>query len=79
MAEAIAIHDCDILTYDRSLLARLIYPVANPNFQFEFCKGFYPRIASNKMNGRVSRLLIKPLLMALEDVFGPNEYLNFMK
>ena len=79
MAEAIAIHDCDILTYDRSLLARLIYPVANPNFQFEFCKGFYPRIASNKMNGRVSRLLIKPLLMALEDIFGPNEYLNFMK
>ena len=79
MAEAIAIHDCDILTYDRNLLARLIYPVANPNFQFEFCKGFYPRIASNKMNGRVSRLLIKPLLMALEDIFGPNEYLNFMK
>ena len=25
-AEAIALHDCDILTYDRSLLARLIYP-----------------------------------------------------
>ena len=38
-AGAVALHDCDILTYERSLLARLFYPIANPNFQFEFCKG----------------------------------------
>ncbi|HBC58416.1 MAG TPA: glycosyl transferase, partial [Gammaproteobacteria bacterium] len=25
-AKAVALHDCDIITYDRSLLARLIYP-----------------------------------------------------
>ena len=37
--EAIALHDCDILTYDRSLPARLFYPVANPAFSFDFCKG----------------------------------------
>ena len=30
--ESVALHDCDILTYNRSLLARLIYPVANPQF-----------------------------------------------
>ncbi|MEK9656734.1 MAG: glycosyl transferase, partial [Halieaceae bacterium] len=40
-AEAIALHDCDILTYDRGLLARLIYPVAHPIFGYEFCKGYY--------------------------------------
>ena len=78
-AEAIGLHDCDILTYDRNLLARLFYPVANPNFQYEFCKGYYPRIADNKMNGRVSRLLVTPLLLALERTLGPSEYLNFMK
>ena len=27
---AIAIHDCDIITYKRSMLARLLYPVTNP-------------------------------------------------
>ena len=27
--EAIALHDCDIMTYNKKLLARLVYPVAN--------------------------------------------------
>ena len=53
-AESVALHDCDILTYDRGLLARLIYPVANPQFNYEFCKGFYARVANGKINGRVS-------------------------
>ena len=35
----IALHDCDILTYDRGLLARLCYPVTNPNLDYDFCKG----------------------------------------
>ena len=78
-ADAVALHDCDILTYDRALLARLFYPIANPNFQFEFCKGYYARVADGKMNGRVSRLLVSPLLLAMERVLGPNDYLSFMR
>ncbi len=78
-AEAVALHDCDILTYDRGLLARLFYPIANPNYQFEFCKGFYARVADGKMNGRVSRLLVAPLLLAMERVLGSSDYLSFMK
>ena len=35
----VAVHDCDILTYTRDLLARLCYPVAHPNLGFDFCKG----------------------------------------
>lgn len=77
-AESIALHDCDIVTYDRSLLARLLYPVAHPQFNYEFCKGFYARVADGKINGRVSRLLVTPLLRALKRVVGPNEYLEFM-
>lgn len=76
--ESVALHDCDILTYDRSLLARLIYPVANPQFNYEFCKGFYARVADGKINGRVSRLLVTPLLRALKHTLGHNDYLEFM-
>ncbi|WP_027852301.1 glycosyl transferase [Marinobacterium litorale] len=77
-AESVALHDCDILTYDRGLLARLIYPVANPSFNYEFCKGYYARVADGRINGRVSRLLVTPLIRALKKVFGPTEYLEFM-
>jgi glucosyl-3-phosphoglycerate synthase len=76
--ESIAIHDCDILTYERSLLARLIYPVANPRFNYEFCKGFYARVARGKINGRVSRLLVTPLLRALKKTMGEVEYIDYM-
>ncbi|RUM50685.1 MAG: glycosyl transferase [Marinomonas sp.] len=77
-ADAVAMHDCDIVTYDRSLLARLIYPVANPNFNYEFCKGFYARTANGKMNGRVSRLLVTPLLYSLKKVLGHLDYLDYL-
>ncbi|MGV6807503.1 MAG: glycosyl transferase [bacterium] len=78
LVESVALHDCDILTYDRSLLARLIYPVANPAFNYEFCKGYYTRIADGKMGGRVSRLLVTPLIRALKKVIGENDYLSYI-
>ncbi|WP_028108882.1 glycosyl transferase [Ferrimonas futtsuensis] len=76
--ESVALHDCDILTYDRSMLARLIYPVANPTFNYEFCKGFYARVAEGKMNGRVTRLLVTPLLRSLKKILGHLDYLEFL-
>ncbi len=78
-SDVVALHDCDILTYSRELLARLVYPVANPSLPYLFCKGFYPRIADGKLNGRVSRLLISPLLRALQKVCGPQEYLDYLQ
>ncbi len=77
-AESVALHDCDILTYDRSLLARLIYPVAHPQFNYEFCKGYYARVADGKINGRVSRLLVTPLLRALKKTLGDMEFIEYM-
>ena len=77
-AEAIALHDCDILTYDRGLLARLIYPVAHPIFGYEFCKGYYPRVSDNKINGRVCRLLVTPMIRALKRIVGESPYLNYL-
>ncbi|WP_440877187.1 glycosyl transferase [Thalassotalea sp. PLHSN55] len=77
-AESVALHDCDILTYERDLLARLLYPVANPLFNYEFSKGFYARVADGKINGRVSRLLVTPLIKALKKTVGHCDYLEYM-
>ncbi|GAB4269109.1 MAG: cell wall biogenesis glycosyltransferase [Methylomicrobium sp.] len=77
-AEAVALHDCDILTYNRELPARLFYPVANPSFNYEFCKGYYYRVADKKLNGRVCRLLVTPLIRALKQVVGDMDYLNYL-
>ncbi|ASP48059.1 glycosyl transferase [Cognaticolwellia beringensis] len=76
--ESIALHDCDILTYERELLDRLLYPVANPLFNYEFAKGFYARVAGGKINGRVSRLLVTPLIKALKKTVGHCDYLEYM-
>lgn len=77
-SESIALHDCDILTYDKSLLARLIYPVANTQFNYTFCKGYYSRVANGKINGRVCRLLVTPLLRAATKIFGEMDYISYM-
>jgi glucosyl-3-phosphoglycerate synthase len=77
-SQSVAMHDCDILTYDRSMLARLIYPVANPAFNYEFCKGYYFRCADGELKGRASRLLVTPLLRTLKKIFGYNDYLEYL-
>ena len=78
-AEVVGFHDCDILTYDRDLLANLFLPLANPNFEFEFCKGYYARVADGKLNGRVVRLLMAPLLASLRATLGASDYLDYME
>jgi glucosyl-3-phosphoglycerate synthase len=78
-ADVIALHDCDIITYNRELLGRLVYPVVDPSFSYLFCKGYYPRIADGKLNGRVTRLLVTPLLNALSRTIGASEYVDYLK
>ncbi len=75
--DVIVLHDCDILTYNRELLARLCYPVTNPNLEYEFCKGFYSRI-TDRMHGRVTRLLVTPLLRSLKKILGHLPLLEFL-
>ena len=73
-SEVIALHDCDVVTYTRELLTRLCYPVANPNLEYEFCKGYYSRV-TDRMYGRVMRLFITPIIRALKKIVG---YLPFL-
>ncbi|MEL6934565.1 MAG: glycosyl transferase, partial [Pseudomonadota bacterium] len=42
-------------------------------------KGFYPRIDDKKLNGRVTRLLVSPLLIALKKVVGDRDYLDYLR
>ena len=77
-SEAIALHDADIVTYSRDMLARLLYPVADPTFNYKFCKGYYFRSDGTKLNGRVTRLMVTPLIRSLKKIFPANDYLDYL-
>lgn len=76
-SQVIALHDCDIVTYNRELLARLCFPLACPNLDYVFCKGYYSRVG-NRMNGRVTRLLMTPLVRSLQQLVGQHGFLTFL-
>ncbi len=75
--EAIALHDCDIVTYDRELLDRLVFPVVNPDMGYQFCKGYYARF-SDRLHGRVTRLFVTPLIRALRKMAGDLPVLAYL-
>ncbi len=77
--KVIALHDCDIVNYDRILLARLIYPLVNPSLAYEFSKGYYSRVSNRELYGRVTRLFVTPLLQALKKIFGSLDFFEFLE
>ncbi len=72
----IALHDCDILTYSRDMLARLCYPITNPSLDYDFCKGYYSRV-TDRMHGRMTRLFVTPLIRSLQRILGYHPLLVF--
>ncbi len=75
--DAVALHDCDIKSYDRRLLARLCYPIVNPNLSFEFAKGYYARV-TDRMHGRATRLFLTPLVRAISGMAQETGFLKFI-
>ncbi len=75
--DIIALQDCDIRTYHRRMLARLVYPLVDSRLNFEFSKGFYPRY-TDKLNGRVTRLFLTPLVRSLQDCGVHANFLRFL-
>ncbi|HID23698.1 MAG TPA: glycosyl transferase [Planctomycetaceae bacterium] len=75
--KAFVLHDCDIVNYRRSMLARLCLPMAHPSLDFEFCKAYYARV-TDRLHGRVVRLLVLPLLQALISMLGHNRFLTYL-
>lgn len=76
-SRTIALHDADILSYRRDLLARLCYPVMNPSLGYEYAKGYYARI-TDRMYGRVARLFVTPLIRTLFKFVGYHPLLVFL-
>lgn len=66
--EVIALHDCDISPYDPEALLRLVTPVARPCYGYRFAKGYYARF-TDRLHGRLTRLLFQPLVTALAELF----------
>lgn len=76
-SQVIALHDCDIVNYNRELLARLCYPLSDPSMGYEFCKGYYSRV-KDRLYGRVTRLFITPLIRALQKLVGYHPFLVYL-
>jgi glucosyl-3-phosphoglycerate synthase len=66
-AQSVGLIDADIRTFSSNQLHRLFYPVQVLNYQFS--KAFYARLKDGEMYGRVKRLLLDPLLLALKRKF----------
>jgi glucosyl-3-phosphoglycerate synthase len=75
--DAIALHDCDILNYNKEMLARLIYPVVHPAMDFEFSKGYYARV-TDRLYGRVTRLFYTPLIKSMKRILGYNAFIDYL-
>lgn len=73
----VVLHDCDIMTYSREMLARLCYPVAHPNLGFDFCKGYSARF-TDRLNGRVMRMLLTPIIRSLQAILGEHPFLSYL-
>ena len=73
----IALHDCDIVNYQRELLARLVYPIVSPKIDFDFAKGYYARV-TNRLYGRVTRLFFTPLIRTLNRMLGGLTFLEYL-
>jgi glucosyl-3-phosphoglycerate synthase len=76
-SKVISLHDCDIVNFSRELLGRLCYPIASPNMDYEFCKGYYARV-TDRMHGRVTRLFVTPIIRSLTKLLGPLPLLTYL-
>ncbi len=71
-------HDTDILNYGPGMLAKLCFPIAHPQLNYRFAKGYYSRVA-DRLYGRVTRLLIFPLIQAFQEVLGTQPLLEHLE
>ena len=75
--EYLAFIDADIVTFTREILARLALPALDPTVDFDFVKAYYGRF-SNRLHGRVTRLMLTPLLAAFTRLIGEHSYLTYL-
>lgn len=67
-ADYIGLIDADIRTFRARQLHRLLFPVVV--LDHDFAKSYYSRIHNDHLYGRIKRLLVDPLLLALKRKFS---------
>lgn len=75
--EYIAFQDADVVNFRREMLARLVLPAIDPTVDFDFTKAYYARV-SDRLHGRVTRLLLSPLLAAFTRLLGDDPYIRYL-
>ena len=76
-AAYIAFQDADVVNFSRAMLARLVLPAVEPTVDFDFVKAYYARV-SDRLHGRVTRLLLTPLLAAFTRLIGQDPYIRYL-
>ena len=76
-AAYIAFQDADVVNFRRAMLARLVLPAVEPTVDFDFVKAYYARV-SDRLHGRVTRLLLTPLLAAFTRLMGQDPYIRYL-
>jgi glucosyl-3-phosphoglycerate synthase len=76
-AAYITFQDADVVNYTRWMLGRLVLPALEPTVDFDFVKAYYSRV-SDRLHGRVTRLLLTPLLGAFTRLIGQDPYIGYL-
>ncbi|MEF8879812.1 MAG: glucosyl-3-phosphoglycerate synthase [Candidatus Thermoplasmatota archaeon] len=79
---AFALHDADVRQYNEMIPSKLLYPVVEPELDYEFNKGYYARVNRKNriMYGRVFRLFLHPILRAFVDNIGhETDFTRFLR
>jgi glucosyl-3-phosphoglycerate synthase len=76
--EYVAFQDADVVNFKREMLARLVLPAIDPTIDFDFVKGYYARVSSDRLHGRLTRLMLSPLLAAFTRLMGADPYIRYL-
>ncbi len=63
-SDYVVVHDADATTYDETTVPRLLFPLSR---EYSFSKAYYARIENQQLYGRLFRLFVRPLLLALQE------------
>lgn len=78
---AFAVHDADIISYNKLLPTKMLYPIIEPKLDFFCSKGYYARINpdTRKLYGRIHRLFINPVLEILQEKLHYSKFLTYLQ
>ena len=80
-AEVVGLFDADIRTFGSGYPERMLRPLLDRSHGIAYVKAFYSRLSleTQALQGRATRLFVGPLLVSLEQIFGPLPYLRYLQ